>query len=72
MSATQQDYVAGQYAPRAEDYVTSLVHSSGDDLDQIEAEVRGHAARRCWIWAAAAAMSAIVRRRMWHRWWRAT
>jgi SAM-dependent methyltransferase len=40
MSATQQDYVAGQYAPRAEDYVTSLVHSSGDDLDQIEAEVR--------------------------------
>jgi SAM-dependent methyltransferase len=42
MSATQQDYVAGQYAPRAEDYVTSLVHSSGDDLDQIEAEVRGH------------------------------
>jgi SAM-dependent methyltransferase len=44
MSATQQDYVAGQYAPRAEDYVTSLVHSSGDDLDQIEAEVRGHRA----------------------------
>ena len=42
MSATQHDYVAGQYAPRAEDYVTSLVHSSGDDLDQIEAEVRGH------------------------------
>jgi SAM-dependent methyltransferase len=44
MSATHQDYVAGQYAPRAEDYVTSLVHSSGDDLDQIEAEVRGQAA----------------------------
>ena len=43
MSATQQDYVAGQYAPRAEDYVTSLVHRSGDDLDQIETEVRGHA-----------------------------
>jgi SAM-dependent methyltransferase len=43
MSATQQDYVARQYAPRAEDYVTSLVHRSGDDLDQIEAEVRGHA-----------------------------
>lgn len=41
MSATQQDYVAGQYAPRAEDYVTSLVHSSGDDLDQIEAEAQG-------------------------------
>lgn len=42
MSSTQQEYVAGQYAPRAEDYVTSLVHSSGDDLDQLEAEVRGH------------------------------
>jgi SAM-dependent methyltransferase len=42
MSVTQHDYVAGQYAPRAEDYVTSLVHSRGDDLDQIEAEVRGH------------------------------
>jgi SAM-dependent methyltransferase len=42
MSATQQDYVAGQYAPRAQDYVTSLVHSSGGDLDQIEAELRGH------------------------------
>ena|SRR6185312_4283033 len=43
MSATQQDYVAGQYAPRAQDYVTSLVHSSGADLDQIAAELRGHA-----------------------------
>jgi SAM-dependent methyltransferase len=41
MSATQQDFVADQYAPRAQDYVTSLVHSAGGDLDQIEAELRG-------------------------------
>jgi SAM-dependent methyltransferase len=41
MSSSQHAYVAGQYAPRAQDYVTSLVHSSGDDLDQLEAGLRG-------------------------------
>src|SRR3984957_21267083 len=46
MNQSQQEFVAGQYAPRAQDYVTSLVHSSGDDLDRIEGELRGCAAAR--------------------------
>lgn len=37
---TQQDFVADQYGPRAQDYVTSEVHRQGPDLDQIEAELR--------------------------------
>ncbi len=41
MSQSQQEFVAGQYAPRARDYVTSVVHSSGDDLDRIETELGG-------------------------------
>ena len=46
MSSSQQQFVAGQYAPRAQDYVTSVVHSTGDDLDQIAAELRGYEAAR--------------------------
>jgi ubiquinone/menaquinone biosynthesis C-methylase UbiE len=46
MSMSQQNFVAEQYGSRAQDYVASLVHSTGDDLDQIEAEVRGHSAAR--------------------------
>jgi ubiquinone/menaquinone biosynthesis C-methylase UbiE len=34
-------FVAEQYGVRAQDYVSSAVHSSGADLDQIEALVRG-------------------------------
>jgi ubiquinone/menaquinone biosynthesis C-methylase UbiE len=41
MSTSQHTFVAEQYAPRAQDYVTSINHSTGDDLDQIEAELRG-------------------------------
>jgi ubiquinone/menaquinone biosynthesis C-methylase UbiE len=37
---SQQNFVAEQYAPRASDYVTSAVHSTGGDLDQIEDELR--------------------------------
>ena len=43
---SQHAFAAEQYAPRAQDYVTSIVHSSGDDLDQIEAELRGCATAR--------------------------
>ena len=46
MSETQHAFVAAQYGPRANDYVTSLVHSSGEDLDQLEALLRGHAGAR--------------------------
>jgi SAM-dependent methyltransferase len=46
MSTTQQAFAAEQYAARARDYVTSAVHSSGADLDQIEAELRGLGAAR--------------------------
>ena len=44
MSSPQHAFVAAQYGPRANDYVTSLTHSTGDDLEQIEALMRGHAA----------------------------
>jgi SAM-dependent methyltransferase len=40
-ATTQQDFAAAQYGARAQDYVTSAVHSSGADLDQIEAALRG-------------------------------
>ena len=36
MSSTTPDFVARQYAPRADDYLTSTTHSQGADLDQIE------------------------------------
>ncbi len=32
---SQQEFAAAHYAPRAADYVTSIVHASGPDLDQI-------------------------------------
>ncbi len=41
MSTAQQRYVAGHYTSRADDYVTSLNHSTGEDLDQIESALRG-------------------------------
>ena len=41
MSASQHNFAAEQYAPRAQDYVASAVHSAGADLDQMEAELRG-------------------------------
>lgn len=43
---SQQNFVVEQYTARARDYVTSVVHGTGADLDQIEAELRGHAAAR--------------------------
>lgn len=44
--ASQHDFVAAQYGPRADDYVTSLVHSGGGDLDRLEGLLRGHAGAR--------------------------
>lgn len=46
MSTSQQSFAAEQYAPRAQDYVTSINHSTGGDLDQIEAELRGRGITR--------------------------
>jgi ubiquinone/menaquinone biosynthesis C-methylase UbiE len=43
---SQSDFVAAHYSDRARDYVTSVVHSAGADLDQIEAELRRHTAAR--------------------------
>jgi ubiquinone/menaquinone biosynthesis C-methylase UbiE len=43
---SQSDFVAAHYSDRARDYVTSAVHSAGADLDQIEAELRGHPTAR--------------------------
>ncbi|PXV59136.1 Methyltransferase domain-containing protein [Dyella jiangningensis] len=39
MTTPQQRFVADQYGPRAQDYVSSEVHRQGPDLDQIEAEL---------------------------------
>ena len=46
MSTSQHAFAAEQYAPRADRYVTSAVHSSGADLDQLEAEMRGQSTAR--------------------------
>ena len=41
MTGPQQEFVAAQYSSRAEAYVHSRDHSTGDDLDEIERELRG-------------------------------
>jgi SAM-dependent methyltransferase len=41
MNQTQQEFAAEKYGPRAADYVTSVVHAAGPDLDQIEALLAG-------------------------------
>ncbi|SEE32830.1 Methyltransferase domain-containing protein [Rhizobiales bacterium GAS188] len=46
MSTSQHAFVTDQYAPRAADYVASAVHSAGEDLNQIEAVLRGHSKAR--------------------------
>ncbi len=46
MSSTTHEFVAAQYGPRADDYVTSLTHSRGEDLDRLEALLRGQAGAR--------------------------
>jgi SAM-dependent methyltransferase len=46
VTTSQHDFVANHYAPRAQAYVSSAVHASGPDLDQIEAFVRGSADAR--------------------------
>ncbi len=46
MTTSQQAFAAAQYGARAQDYVTSAVHSAGADLDQIEAELRGRSTAR--------------------------
>ncbi|WP_431862366.1 class I SAM-dependent methyltransferase [Azospirillum sp.] len=41
MSNSHHAFVADQYGPRANAYVLSAVHAGGEDLDQLEAAVRG-------------------------------
>ena len=41
MSTSQHEFAVAQYAPRAQDYITSVNHSTGEDLEQIEAALRG-------------------------------
>lgn len=41
MTASEPNFVATQYAPRAHEYLHSATHSSGADLDQVEAALRG-------------------------------
>ena len=46
MSIAMNAFTAAQYAPRAQDYVTSINHSTGDDLAQMEAELHGQGEAR--------------------------
>jgi SAM-dependent methyltransferase len=46
MPSQSHAFAAAHYTDRARDYVTSAVHSTGADLDQIEAIVRGMPAAR--------------------------
>jgi ubiquinone/menaquinone biosynthesis C-methylase UbiE len=46
MTPSHHSFVNAAYSPRANDYLTSAVHSSGEDLDQIEAAVRGCSSAR--------------------------
>ncbi len=46
MSSSEPHFVATQYAPRAQEYLHSTTHSSGADLDQVEAALRGLASAR--------------------------
>lgn len=46
MSTSQQAFVSEHYSPRAQDYVASVVHSTGADLDQLEDFVRGRTTAR--------------------------
>jgi ubiquinone/menaquinone biosynthesis C-methylase UbiE len=41
MTQSHHSFVNAIYSPRANEYLTSTVHASGEDLDQIEALVRG-------------------------------
>jgi ubiquinone/menaquinone biosynthesis C-methylase UbiE len=45
-TSPQHSFAAEQYGSRAPDYVASAVHSTGADLDQIEAELRGRTSAR--------------------------
>ena len=46
MNTSHHALAAEQYGVRAQDYVTSVVHSTGGDLDQIETELRGQGSAR--------------------------
>ena len=41
MTTSQHEFTVEHYAPRAQAYVDSVTHSSGDDLDQMETLLRG-------------------------------
>ena len=46
MTDTSDSYAARHYGERAADYVSSAVHSTGEDLDEIEQAVAGRGVRR--------------------------
>ncbi|HVC16849.1 MAG TPA: class I SAM-dependent methyltransferase [Rhodanobacter sp.] len=46
MTVSEPNFVATQYAPRAQEYLHSAAHSSGADLDQVEAALRGRDSAR--------------------------
>src|SRR5438552_2922594 len=46
MTPPHHPFVSDAYSPRANDDLTSAVHASGEDLDHIEARVRGRSTAR--------------------------
>lgn len=54
-----EPYVAKHYAFRAQDYVSSTVHSQGSDLDRVESLVAGKELRRVLDIGAAEVTSPI-------------
>jgi len=46
MTESHHAFVSDAYSPRASEYLTSAVHASGEDLDLIEARVRGRSTAR--------------------------
>src|SRR5882724_4610395 len=46
MTPSHHAFVSDAYGPRANEYLTSAVHASGEDLDHIEARVRGRSTAR--------------------------
>jgi predicted TPR repeat methyltransferase len=46
MTSSHHVFVSNAFGPLANEYLTSAVHASGEDLDRIEARVRGRSTAR--------------------------
>ena len=72
MTQTHHQFVSTAYGPRARDYLTSTVHSGGEDLELIEARVPAMRRRGPSTWVAAADTLHTGWRHTWQRSLRST